>query len=101
MNDREHRPNRLDDRDPQPGDSAERIERGRAYRADGITVYFNARKCTYAGVCVRGLPQVFDPSRRPWIKADLDTPENIAARVEMCPSGALSYELHGSDTNEV
>lgn len=73
-------------------------ERGRAYRADGITVYFNGRKCTHSGVCLRGLPLVFDTRRRPWIRADLDTPANIAARIDLCPSGALSYELREPGT---
>lgn len=78
-----------------------REERGRHYTADGITVFFNARKCTRSGVCLRGLPQVFDTSRRPWIRADLDTPETIAQRIDLCPSGALSYLLgDGHDPQE-
>lgn len=68
-------------------------ERGRHYDAEGITVFFNARKCVHSGVCLRGLPLVFDTSRRPWIRADLDSPENIAERIDLCPSGALSYLL--------
>ncbi len=83
-----------DDRDPQEGDPLDKAERGRAYRADKITVYFNARRCWHVGTCLRGLPHVFDVSRRPWVRADLDTPEAIAAQVEACPSHALSYELH-------
>jgi uncharacterized Fe-S cluster protein YjdI len=90
----------FDDRDPTPDDPMDRMERGRAYRADGITVYFNARKCWHTGVCLRGLPLVFDVRRRPWVRADLDTPERIAAQIEMCPSGALSYELTGQAPEE-
>lgn len=65
---------------------------GRAYRAPGITVYFNARLCQHSGVCVRGLPQVFDTQRRPWIRADLAAPEEVAALIDRCPSGALQYD---------
>lgn len=75
-------------------------ERGRAYRAEGITVFFNARKCIHSGVCVSGLPLVFDTSRRPWIRADLDKPEAIAKRIDLCPSGALSYLLGGEPRDE-
>lgn len=85
-----------DDRDPTPDYPLDRCERGRAYRADGITVYFNARRCWHTGVCLRGLPLVFDVHRRPWVREDLDTPERIAAQIEMCPSGALSYDLTGA-----
>lgn len=82
-----------DDRDPRP-DDAER-PRGRAYRAEGITVYFDPRACWHTGDCLRGLPHVFDVRRRPWVRADLDTPERIAKQVEACPSGALQFELPG------
>lgn len=71
--------------------------RGRAYRADGITVYFDAHKCIHSGVCVRGLPEVFDVNRRPWVRADLAAPSVVAARIDLCPSGALSYDLHDTD----
>ena len=82
-----------DDRDPRP-DDAER-PRGRAYRAEGITVYFDPRAFWHTGDCLRGLPHVFDVRRRPWVRADLDTPERIAKQVEACPSGALQFELPG------
>lgn len=65
---------------------------GRAYRAPGITVYFDARKCIHSGVCVRGLPQVFDVGRRPWVRADLAAPAEVAALIDRCPSGALGYD---------
>lgn len=84
-----------DDRDPLDSDPADERARGRDYPAEGITVYFNARKCWHTGVCLRGLPLVFDVNRRPWVRSDLDTPEVIAAQIDRCPSGALSYELTG------
>lgn len=93
MNDDERDPLEADDRDPQPTDPVDKSDPGRAYRADGITVYFNARRCWHTGICLRGLPEVFDVGRRPWIRADLNTPRTIATQIEACPSGALSYEL--------
>lgn len=86
-----------------PGKAEERLgqepteTRGRAYRVPGITVYFDARKCVHSGVCVRGLPEVFDVKRRPWIRADLADPATVAAQIDRCPSGALSYDLHETD----
>ncbi len=90
-------PEAVDDRDPTADDPDDKAVRGRAYRADGITVYFNARKCWHTGICLRGLPLVFDVGRRPWVRADLDTPERIAAQIDLCPSGALSYDLMAED----
>jgi len=85
----------FDDRTPTAEDPEDKAVRGRAYRADGITVYFNARKCWHTGICLRGLPEVFDVGRRPWVRADLDTAERIAAQIDLCPSAALSYDLVG------
>lgn len=89
-----------DDRDPtaaemSPAASApnEQESRGRRYAADGITVYFNPRTCWHSGVCVRGLPLVFDTSRRPWVDAAAASPQAIADQIDLCPSGALSYDL--------
>lgn len=90
-------PGIVDDRDPTADDPDDKAVRGRAYRADGITVYFNARKCWHTGICLRGLPLVFDVGRRPWVRADLDTPERIAAQIDLCPSSALSYDLMAED----
>lgn len=69
-----------------------RARDSRSYPAPGITVYFDARICQHSGVCVRGLPQVFDVQRRPWIRADLAAPAEVAALIDRCPSGALGYD---------
>ena len=36
------------------------------YATDRITVRWSRVRCTHAADCVRGLPRVFDPVRRPW-----------------------------------
>ena len=61
------------------------------YEAPGITVTFDPDVCIHAAVCVRGLPAVFDVRRKRWIHAEAATPEEVAAQVERCPSGALRY----------
>ncbi|MEV7864602.1 (4Fe-4S)-binding protein [Streptomyces sp. NPDC088124] len=65
----------------------------RAYRAESITVTFEAGRCLHAAECVRGLPEVFDPGARPWIRPDRAPAERLAEVVRRCPSGALQYEL--------
>ena len=42
----------------------------RHYRGNKASVTFDTYRCIHAEVCVRGLPQVFDVSRRPWILSD-------------------------------
>ncbi|CAL9324430.1 (4Fe-4S)-binding protein [Streptomyces sp. SudanB66_2053] len=65
----------------------------KAYRTESITVTFEARRCLHAAECVHGLPEVFDPAKRPWIQPDKAAAERLAEVVRRCPSGALQYEL--------
>lgn len=45
----------------------------------------------FAGGGAAGLPEVFNPAERPWIKpAGADTPR-IVEQINKCPSGALSF----------
>ena len=67
------------------------------YTSGELTVIWQPTLCEHSGVCFRGLPQVFDPRRRPWIVIDAATSEEIAAQVERCPSGALTCERGGSE----
>ena len=66
------------------------------YDSDRITVTFDPAVCTHSGRCVRGLPAVFDVTRRKWIDVSADTAEKIAAQVARCPSGALQCTVHGT-----
>ncbi|MBQ1088588.1 (4Fe-4S)-binding protein [Streptomyces sp. B93] len=63
----------------------------RAYEAASITVTFEARHCLHAAECVHGLPEVFDPTKRPWIQPDNATADQLTEVVRRCPSGALQY----------
>jgi uncharacterized Fe-S cluster protein YjdI len=73
---------------------------GRAYAAPEVTVFYDRGRCRHYAECVRGLPQVFDPTRRPWIRADLADPNGIAEVVRRCPTGALHYRLWAGDPEE-
>jgi uncharacterized Fe-S cluster protein YjdI len=66
-------------------------KRLQTWEGDGITVTFDPNICIHSGICVRGLPMVFDVRRHKWIEPDAATPDEIAAQVERCPSGALQY----------
>src|SRR6266513_2082073 len=59
------------------------------YATDEIVVEWEPRLCYHSQNCVRSLPQVFDDSRRPWIRVDAATADEVEAAVARCPSGAL------------
>jgi len=63
------------------------------YKSDEITVSFAPETCIHSAECVRGLPSVFNTSKKPWINIAGATPEEIVAVINKCPSGALKYEL--------
>jgi uncharacterized Fe-S cluster protein YjdI len=63
------------------------------YETDEITVTFDPAVCKHTGVCLRGLPDVFDVTRKRWIKPELAPAEHVAQQVARCPSGALQCML--------
>ena len=63
------------------------------YDTAGITVTFDPNVCIHSAVCIRGLPTVFDVNRKRWVRPELASPEEVAAQVSRCPSGALQYHL--------
>lgn len=63
----------------------------RHYHTGNVTIVWQPHKCTHSGVCFRGLPQVFDPRRRPWVDVTAADTAAIVAQVEQCPSAALSW----------
>ena len=63
------------------------------YETDEITVTFAPDVCIHSGVCVRGLPKVFDIKRKRWVAPELATAAEVAAQIERCPSGALQYQM--------
>lgn len=67
------------------------------YEGDDVTITWDQKRCIHAEACVHGLPDVFDPNRRPWIdpdQADADAIEDVVTR---CPTGAL--HVRRGDTN--
>jgi uncharacterized Fe-S cluster protein YjdI/CDGSH-type Zn-finger protein len=69
------------------------------YEGNGIIVHWNAEQCSHSGRCVAGSPEVFDVHHRPWITATADTADHLAAVIDTCPSGALSYTRTDGATN--
>jgi uncharacterized Fe-S cluster protein YjdI len=64
------------------------------YSNGEVTVVWKPAECVHSGICFRGLGDVFDPRKRPWITLDKSTTDKIIEQVKKCPSGALSYYLN-------
>ena len=62
----------------------------RDYDNGEIIVHWRPALCVHCEECSHGLPDVFDPQRRPWVKLSYATSEAIKDQVAKCPSGALS-----------
>jgi uncharacterized Fe-S cluster protein YjdI len=62
----------------------------KVYTNGEVSVLWKKELCQHSAICFRGLPQVFDPRKRPWIMMEGATSEEITAQVGKCPSGALS-----------
>ncbi len=70
-----------------------RPTRFQTFETPEITVTFDPKLCVHSGICLRGLPLVFDVNRRRWIRPELASASEVAAQVARCPSGALQYRL--------
>ena len=76
---------------PTPGDCNRAPDLTREYKGGGIVVLWYASRCIHSGHCVRSLPRVFDPRRRPWVAPEAGTVDAIEKAVLRCPTGALHY----------
>ena len=74
-------------------------KRLQTYETDEVVVTFDPAVCRHTGVCVRGLPAVFDVGRRRWVRAELATAEEVIAQVACCPSGALQAQRKREGTS--
>ncbi|WP_205945026.1 (4Fe-4S)-binding protein [Pedobacter psychrodurus] len=62
------------------------------YFNEEISILWQPKVCIHAGICVKTLPKVYDPTKRPWIKIENATTEQLFSQIAKCPSGALSIE---------
>lgn len=62
------------------------------YTNGEVTILWKPSLCAHAGVCVKMLPNVYNPKNRPWIVPENATSNQIIEQVNKCPSGALSIK---------
>jgi uncharacterized Fe-S cluster protein YjdI len=61
------------------------------YSINDITVIWQPGICIHSGICAKGLIDVFNPARRPWIDLTKAETSRIKEQIKKCPSGALSF----------
>ena len=70
------------------------MSKPKEYTNGEVTVVWETEKCIHSAICAKGLPQVFQPKDRPWIKIDAAETETIVNQVKQCPTGALSFYMN-------
>lgn len=72
----------------------------RKYKNKDITVYWKPSTCIHASACINGLPRVFNPRRRPWVKLEESVTEKIIEVVDKCPVDALTWKWNDDEKNK-
>lgn len=70
------------------------------YSGEKAAVSYDVRRCIHAAECVHGLPDVFDPGRKPWIDPDRAETEQLLQVIMRCPTGALHLERSAGEQAE-
>jgi len=61
------------------------------YANEHIVVRWEPAYCIHSGRCFMGLPEVFDPGRRPWVDVSGADADTLADTIQQCPTGALHF----------
>lgn len=70
----------------------------RLYTGPLVDVSYDREICRHAAECVRGMPEVFDTHKRPWINPEVADTQELADHLRevigRCPTRALHVEEH-------
>ena len=55
------------------------------YSNGEVTVIWEPEKCIHSAICAKGLPEVFQPRDRPWIKIDAAKNRNYSKSSKAMP----------------
>ncbi len=70
------------------------------YTNGEVTIVWKPDLCIHSKICWTGLPAVFNPKERPWIKPQAANTDQLIEHVSKCPSGALSYYLNSEEETD-
>ncbi len=71
----------------------------KTYATEEIEITWKPEVCIHSENCWRGLISVFNPQKRPWIDPNGASAAEIAAQIDKCPSGALTYIMNTNESN--
>ncbi len=58
------------------------LQKTHHYTNGEITIAWKPDLCIHSGICARGLSEVFDPRRKPWIETDKATSQQLIDQVK-------------------
>ena len=61
------------------------------YSNGEVTVFWRAELCIHSANCMIGMPEVFNPKKKPWINIHASDSKEIMHIIDTCPSRALTY----------
>lgn len=64
----------------------------RQYESEDVRVTWSGTRCIHFQACVRGLGNVFDVAKKPWIQPAGANVEEVVDTVLRCPTGALHFQ---------
>jgi len=70
------------------------------YEGKSVTISYDATRCIHVGECARGLGQVFDSKKSPWINPDNAAVDDVVDVIKRCPTGALKFIRKDGGTAE-
>ena len=76
----------------------------KTYSNGEVTIVWKPSACIHSTNCWKkagSLPEVFNPSEKPWIKPENASTERIIEQIKKCPSGALSYYMNNAAPDQV
>lgn len=80
---------------------SEKKKIAKKYSNGEVTVVWKPDVCIHSAICFNGLPEVFDPRKRPWVTIEGAGTQAMVDQVKKCPSGALSFYMNEAEQEEV
>lgn len=70
------------------------------YTNGELTIVWKPSLCIHAEECVKALPNVYNPIKRPWLQIENASTNELITQIKKCPSGALSYYIDNKKEEE-
>ena len=72
----------------------------RKYKNKDITVFWKPSSCIHASTCINELPTVFRSNKKPWVRMDGASTDEIIEIVDRCPVDALTWKYNEPSAND-